>query len=90
MLDSLTSLLINKSPVIIAGDLNAWSSEWGSRETNQRGQSTLLAMAHLDVLVANQGNEHTFISGLGRGSVVDVTFCSPILLPNLKWRVGKE
>jgi hypothetical protein len=90
MLDSLTSLLVNKSPVIIAGDLNAWSLEWGSRETNQRGQSTLLAMAQLDVVVANQGNEYTFISGLGRGSVVDITFCSPILLPNLKWRVGKE
>lgn len=89
MLDNLTRELTNKSPVVIAGDLNAWSPEWGSRATNARGQSTLEALAHLDVLIANEGNESTF-SRNGGESVIDVTFCSPSLSNGMNWRVGQE
>jgi Reverse transcriptase (RNA-dependent DNA polymerase)/Endonuclease-reverse transcriptase len=86
MLDVLTETLLNKSPVIIGGDLNAWAEEWSSRLTNRRGQSTLEALAKLNVLTANEGSVSTF-SREGRSSIVDVTFCSPSLKDDLNWRV---
>lgn len=89
MLDNLTRVLLNKSPIVIAGDFNAWATEWGSKQTKRRGQSTLEAFAHLDVLVANEGNVSTFSSN-GKESVIDVTFCSPSLLTGMNWRVGQQ
>ncbi len=86
MLDVLTETLLNKKPIIIGGDLNAWAEEWNSRITNQRGQSTLEALAKLNVLIANEGSVSTF-SRDGRESIVDVTFCSPSLKDDLVWRV---
>lgn len=86
MLDALSGILLNKSPVIIGGDLNAWAEEWNSRFTNPRGQCVLEALAKLDVITANEGCVSTF-SRDGRESIVDVTFCSPSLYAALNWRV---
>lgn len=86
MLDTLSSLLINRRPVIIGGDLNAWAEEWNSRFTNDRGQCVLETLAKLDVVTANEGCVSTF-SGVGGESIVDVTFCSPSLKDSLNWRV---
>lgn len=58
--DLITSLLQGKNPVIISGDFNAWAEEWGSRYTNARGQSTLEALAKLEVNLANDGETSTF------------------------------
>lgn len=89
MLDELIRVLRNRRPVVIAGDFNAWATEWGSRRTDLRGQSTLEALAHLDVLIANEGNESTY-SRDGRESVIDVTFCSPSLMRGMNWRINQE
>jgi hypothetical protein len=86
MLDVLTEILRHKSPVIIGGDLNAWAEEWNSGLTNLMGQSTLEALAKLNVLTANEGSVSTF-SRDGRESIVDVTFCSPSLKDDMNWRV---
>ncbi|XP_015125408.1 uncharacterized protein LOC107047178 [Diachasma alloeum] len=42
-LDELTEDANRHFPVAIAGDFNAWAVEWGSRETNPRGQAILEA-----------------------------------------------
>jgi hypothetical protein len=86
MLDTLSMTLLNKRPVIIGGDLNAWAEEWGSRRTNQRGQCTLESLAKLNVLTANEGSVSTFHRD-GSESIVDVTFCSPSLKDDLNWKV---
>lgn len=86
MLDALSGTLLNKRPVVIGGDLNAWAEEWNSRLTNERGQCVLESLAKLDVLTANEGCVSTF-SRDGRESIVDVTFCSPSLYDALNWRV---
>lgn len=86
MLDVMTEALLDKRHIIIGGDLNAWAEEWNSRLTNPRGQSTLEALAKLNVLTANEGTISTFHRD-GRESIVDVTFCSPSLKDDLKWRV---
>lgn len=89
MLDRLTEKLTAKSPVVIGGDFNAWAEEWGSRVTNQRGFSLLEALAKLDVSLANVGTKSTFHRN-GRESIIDVTFCSPALIPSLDWRVSEN
>lgn len=86
MLDALSGTLLNRRPVLIGGDLNAWAEEWNSRLTNPRGQCVLEALAKLDVITANEGCRSTF-SRNGRESIVDVTFCSPSLIDALNWRV---
>lgn len=76
MLDTLTCVTINKKPIVIAGDFNAWAREWGSQKTNRRGLSTLENLAKLDVYIANNGTHSTFHRD-GKESIIDVTFCSP-------------
>lgn len=89
MLDRLIDELSDRSPVIIAGDFNAWAVEWGSRFTSQRGQNLLEALARLNVDLANEGSTSTY-RWEGRESIVDVTFCSPALMQNMNWRVCEE
>lgn len=89
MLETLMNVVKHKKPIIIAGDFNAWSMEWGSTSTRPRGQSLLEAIARLDVCIANEGTQYTYQKN-GNGSVIDVTFCSPTLTNNMNWRVTDE
>lgn len=89
MLDALTCVAINKKPIVIAGDFNAWAREWGSQKTNRRGQSTLETIAKIDVYIANNGTQRTFHRNGGE-SIIDVTFCSPAIISNINWRVTDE
>lgn len=89
MLDLLTDTLVGRTPVVIGGDFNAWAVEWGSRLTNARGYSLLEALAKLDVRLCNEGAVSTFRKD-GRESIIDVTFCSPLLLDDMNWRVSEE
>ena len=52
-LDSLANQIQGQQPVIIAGDLNAWALEWGSRITNRCGETLLDAFASLDLVLIN-------------------------------------
>ncbi|KMQ86561.1 reverse transcriptase, partial [Lasius niger] len=58
-------------PVAIAGDFNAWAVDWGSKETNTKGQALLEAMSSLDVVLLNSGDEPTFAKGKA-SSIVDL------------------
>lgn len=89
MLDALTEKLIDRRPVIIGGDFNAWAVEWGSRLTNPRGYSLLEALAKLDIRLCNKGTVSTFRRN-GRESIIDVTFCSPSLVRSMNWRVCED
>lgn len=88
MLDRLSDVLTGKGPLVVAGDFNAWSTLWGSRETTTRGQDLLDALARLNVELANVGNTSTFRRN-GVSSVIDVTFCSPCFLSNTDWKVDE-
>ncbi|XP_070141062.1 uncharacterized protein [Drosophila kikkawai] len=75
-----------RSPVIIAGDFNAWSTAWGSTRTTQRGTIILDAFSTLDVCLLNDGRRCTFRKS-GRESYIDLTFASPELTRNSYWEV---
>jgi len=81
-LDCLVLDARDHSPTVISGDFNAWATEWGSAQTNRRGQALLEAFSSLDVVLCNTGSAYTFRRG-NAGSVIDLTFVSESL-----WRRG--
>lgn len=77
----------SRGPVVIAGDFNAWATEWGCPSTNHRGQVLVELLATLDVVLLNRGSEHTFSTGRS-ASIIDVTFASASVAHRLKWSVS--
>ncbi|XP_041451988.1 uncharacterized protein LOC121405376 [Drosophila obscura] len=76
----------DKSPVLIAGDFNAWATTWGSTRNTPRGTSLLDEFASLNVCLLSTGSTPTN-SRAGRESIIDLTFVSPELARHAKWRV---
>lgn len=88
MLNDLAEDARGRRPHVIAGDFNAWATEWGSRETNRRGEALLDFAASLDAVLLNTGTAPTFTRN-GNSSIIDVTFASESLSPRVtSWRVS--
>ncbi|CAB0028752.1 unnamed protein product [Trichogramma brassicae] len=54
----------NKRLLIVAGDFNAWATEWGCRVTRLRGTILLDTLATLEAAPLNTGDTPTFDTGL--------------------------
>ena len=65
----------NRSPVAIAGDFNAWTVEWGSKEMKKRGQALLEPFSLLDLTLLNYGMIPTFVRGEA-SSMIHLRFVS--------------
>lgn len=61
--------------ILVAGDFNSKSPEWGSRVLDNRGEALSDLVARMNLVVLNEGNAFTFRRG-ATGSVVDVTFAT--------------
>jgi len=59
--------------LILGGDFNAWSQEWGSTRNDARGDQLADLAASLDLLVANSGNTPTY-RRVNSETIIDVTF----------------
>ncbi|CAB0034431.1 unnamed protein product [Trichogramma brassicae] len=78
-----------KRPLIVAGDFNTWSTEWGCRETRLRATTLLDALAPLDAVLLNTGDTPTFTGPQG-SSVVDLTFATDTLTSRVtSWAVSE-
>ncbi|KMQ86470.1 reverse transcriptase [Lasius niger] len=77
-LDRLAVVIRRQLPgqVLVAGDLNSKSEDWGSPVSNARGRVLAEWGAELGLIVLNRGSAHTCVRSNG-GSIVDVTFGSP-------------
>ncbi|XP_035773143.1 uncharacterized protein LOC118456465 [Anopheles albimanus] len=89
MLDNVVELLDRRRPVVLAGDFNAWSTSWGSKSSNTRGDRLEEAVARLNLVLVNDGKASTFRKN-GRESIIDLTFCSPELFGGMQWQVRDE
>lgn len=87
IIDTLTIDAAGRRPILIAGDFNAWATEWGCPRSNERGRFLLESFALLDVVLMNSGNEQTF-SRNGGGSVIDVAFASTDISLRLSWHIS--
>ncbi|CAK1583199.1 unnamed protein product [Parnassius mnemosyne] len=80
--------------VIFGGDVNAWNTWWGSRETDSRGMEVAAKLDELELHLLNRGTDPTFdtIRGGRRfTSCVDITTCSTRLLGRVEnWRLSEE
>ncbi|CAB0043187.1 unnamed protein product, partial [Trichogramma brassicae] len=89
LLDNITEEAWDQRPLIVTGDLNAWSTEWGCRVTGQRGTTLLDGLAILEAALLNTSDTPTFAGALGY-SVIDLTFASDTLAPRItSWAVSK-
>lgn len=86
-LDKLVNDARGRSPLIIAGDFNAWAVEWGSRYTNRRGKAVIEALEVLELVLLNNGDTATF-SRNGRESMIDLTFVSNPMTAGAAWEVS--
>uniref|UniRef100_A0ABD2W9Q0 Reverse transcriptase domain-containing protein n=1 Tax=Trichogramma kaykai TaxID=54128 RepID=A0ABD2W9Q0_9HYME len=88
LLANITEEARGKRPLVIAGDFNAWSTEWGCRATRPRASILLDSLALLDAVLLNTGDVPTF-SGRQGSSIVDLTFVSKSLAPRvLSWTMS--
>jgi len=70
--------------VILAGDFNAWNTEWGSVVVNPRGSLLSEFATSLGLTLANTGSAPTFVRGTAT-SLIDVTFYRGVVLA--EWQV---
>ncbi|CAB0037362.1 unnamed protein product [Trichogramma brassicae] len=56
LLANITEEARGRRPLVIAGDFNAWSTEWGCRETRPRASILLDSLALLDAVLLNTEN----------------------------------
>ncbi|CAB0037844.1 unnamed protein product [Trichogramma brassicae] len=88
LLANITEEARGRRPLVIAGDFNAWSTEWGCRETRPRASILLDSLALLDAVLLNTGDVPTF-NGRQGSSIVDLTFLCETLTPRvLSWTVS--
>lgn len=80
------SIRTAQGEVIVTGDLNSKSPEWGSRILDKRGEALSEMIARLDMVILNEGTKNTFERGT-RGSVVDVTFSTTRIASDARWTV---
>ena len=77
--------------IILGGDVNAWSTWWGSDHEDRRGEALVGALEELGLDILNVGNKPTFYVANENGirkSIVDITTCSRSLLGKIKgWKV---
>lgn len=59
--------------VIVAGDLNAKSTEWGMKWSDTRGNEVADMAARLDLMVLNTGNSTTFRRPGFTETIIDIT-----------------
>lgn len=59
--------------IVVGGDFNAWSQEWGSARNDDRGDRLADLAASLNLLVANEGTTPTYRRSNAE-SIIDLTF----------------
>ena len=82
----------NGVPLIVGMDSNAHSLLWGSKDTNQRGETLESFILEKGFIVLNEGNTPTFSGGVGN-SVIDITLMNTKayqLLPVVSWKVSSK
>ncbi|XP_011859601.1 PREDICTED: uncharacterized protein LOC105557067 [Vollenhovia emeryi] len=81
---------LSPKPVLVAGDFNAWSTAWGSRRTNSKGEVLERWAAALGLVLLNQGRVSTCVRREGR-SIIDLTWATPSAARLVTlWRVMRD
>lgn len=86
-LHELTSILNSQNtPILLVGDVNAWSTLWGSKTSNKRGKIFEDLILDSDLIVLNH-NSPTHFSTHKTFTNVDISLCSAQLAPFCSWSI---
>ena len=86
----LTHLISNfNKPVLIIGDFNARSPQWGSSSFNKRGRLVSKFISDNDLLLLNN-SEPTHFSTHNSFSNIDLSLCSSSLYTLSSWSISKN
>lgn len=81
-------LRLHQGPLIVAGDFNARSPEWGMRTANSRGRQITQMAARAGLVIANVGDTTTFRRAGCEGTIPDITLVSERFANRIKyWKV---
>ena len=84
------SLKRTKGEVLVAGDFNGKSSEWGETRSDRRGDIICEFVARNDLIILNTGNVNTFQRG-DASSILDLTISSTKIAKGVNdWMVLDE
>ncbi|CAI6356785.1 unnamed protein product [Macrosiphum euphorbiae] len=77
-------------PVVVSGDFNSRSPEWGSPREDRRGRALADLIAALGLAVRNEGGQPTFVRGASE-SHLDLTLATQAAIGNITdWAVMEE
>ncbi|XP_034140773.1 uncharacterized protein LOC117591569 [Drosophila guanche] len=80
----------SNTSLLIGCDANAHHTQWGSSDTNVRGESLFSFILNSNLIIGNRGNDPTFIIK-NRQEVIDLTLLSDKLSDIMKsWRVLED
>lgn len=72
-------------PCILLGDFNAHNTLWGSSHSDAAGRRVEDVMDRSDFVLLNDGSGTYLNSISANTSAIDLSFCSPLLAPLIKW-----
>lgn len=84
------SVRTSSGPVVVSGDFNSKSPEWGSPRKDRRGRALADLIATLGLAVRNEGGKPTFVRGASE-SHLDLTLATQAAIANITdWTVMEE
>ncbi|XP_043485346.1 uncharacterized protein LOC122513138 [Leptopilina heterotoma] len=85
-----SSLRGSRLDVLVTGDFNAKSPEWGESRLDKRGRVIGEMVSRSNLTIVNRGRTWTFRRG-AIGSIIDLTIASSPLFRRInEWRVSEE
>jgi len=84
-LEALVDHARRRSPMIIAGDFNAWAVEWGSSVSNPRGQAVIDGMGMLDLILLSDGRKTTFNNDRGTSFIEIILSAEGLWVTTTGW-----
>ena len=79
------------SPFILTGNFNCHSTTWGCNDTNCKGLQLENIISNNTLSLLNDTKSKTYLHpGTGTYSSLDLSLCSPAILPDFEWKVGDD
>lgn len=77
-------------PVLLLGDFNSHSTQWGENITNARGRIIEKFIAEQNLCILNDGSKTFLHSGNGTSTAIDLSLCHPSIFLDFKWKISDD
>jgi len=77
-------------PIVLLGDFNTHSNDWGCLRNDSKGKMISDLMLHRNLSLLNDGSVTYLHSGSVSQSAIDLSICDPSLYLDLSWKVHED